>query len=230
MENLSDSATFGQTKTKSPQPAEAARHTRCTPATLREALEREMDSAEAGAQEDLDVTLRRLRPRLYAIALRFAKNHDDAEDIVQEALFRIWRNIDRFEGRAALSTWSHRITVNASLDSLRRQQARSERVADVGEHDEGSLDREPREESTPESLLGSAQVSSLVRTAIASLSPAHRQVIELRELEDHSYEEIAARARCPVGTVMSRLHHARRRLATALPALEEFGAAFQVAA
>jgi len=230
MENLTDSATFGQPKAKSPQPAEAARHTRCTPATLREALEREMDSARAGDREDLDETLRHLRPRLYAIALRFAKNHDDAEDVVQEAMFRIWRNLDKFEGRAALSTWSHRITVNASLDSLRRQQVRSERVADVPDLDETYAGVDAREETTPESLLASAQIGAFVRAAIASLSPAHRQVLELRELESQTYEEIAARARCPVGTVMSRLHHARRRLATALPAPEDFGAAFLNAA
>lgn len=206
MEKPCDTATFGRPSAKSPQQAEASRHTASTAATPEPA-------------DSLEVTLRSLRPRLFAVALRFSKNQDDAEDIVQEALVRIWRNIDRFEGRAALSTWSHRITVNASLDSLRRQQARVDRVVD-GHDEEHETTTELRDESTPEVLLGRAEVASLVRTAISTLSPTHREVLELRELEASSYDEIAARARCPVGTVMSRLHHARRRLATALPNLD----------
>jgi len=211
MKNPCDSRTFGCPSTKSPQTPEAARHTGYTAATQPETV--------AAEQDDVQALLRGMRPRLFAVALRFAKNPDDAEDIVQEALLRIWRNLDRFEGRAALSTWSHRITVNASLDSLRRQHTRMDRLVESQDEEGTAQAAEMQVEATPESLLGTAEVGSLVRQAIATLSPTHREVLEMRELEDSSYDEIAARARCPVGTVMSRLHHARRRLAGALPRL-----------
>ena len=81
---------------------------------------------------------------------------------------------------------------------------------------------EPAHEETPEALLASKQTSSLVRNAMLVLSPVHAEALVLREFEEHSYEEIADKAACPIGTVMSRLHHARRRLAQELTLVREY--------
>ena len=153
------------------------------------------------------------------MALKVLRNPDDAEDAVQDAFLKVWRYLGRFEGRASFSTWIHRIVMNASLDLVRRQSCRPESHV---ESDEASDRRpnEPAHEQTPEHTLAEAQTSAIVRTALATLSPPHRQALTLREFEDRSYEEIAAASKCPIGTVMSRLHHARRKLADELRGAE----------
>jgi len=173
--------------------------------------------AQAGDRQALQALLAAARPRLAAVALKMVRDRDDAEDVVQEAMLKVWRHVGRFEGRAAFSTWLHRIVVNTAVDRLR---ARRHAVAHPGGHD-GTDEGERRQpeavnDETPEDLLGRAQVGAAVRGAMAQLSPVHRDVLALRELEGDSYQQIAAIARCPVGTVMSRLHHARHRLAETL--------------
>lgn len=183
--------------------------------------------AQAGESAALDHLLKEARPRAMAVAMKVLRNPVDAEDAVQDALLKLWRSMPRFEARASFFTWLHRIVMNASVDLLRRERARG------GYHDEaaGVADapatsatagltaftreghREAAHDDTPERQLGMAETGALVRDALVALSPTHSEALRLRELEEHSYDEIAAVVRCPVGTVMSRLHHARRRLA-----------------
>jgi RNA polymerase sigma-70 factor (ECF subfamily) len=175
-----------------------------------------IDQARAGDRGALNRLLASVRPRLMAVALRIMHDRDDAEDVVQEALVKVCRNLTRFEGRSAFTTWLHRIVVNTGLDRLRRPELRRDRVA---ENDEGEVRAEPVaaiDEETPEQLYSQAETGAVVQGAIARLSPVHREVLSLRELDGESYQDIAAIARIPVGTVMSRLHHARRRLAAEL--------------
>jgi RNA polymerase sigma-70 factor (ECF subfamily) len=114
--------------------------------------------------------------------------------------------------------------MNASLDILRRKSGRP----DASNSDEREEDRQPRlepvHELTPEHEVGLAELQLLVQTAVARLAPVHRQAITLREFEDCSYEEIAEAVACPIGTVMSRLHHARNRLAEDLSEVAGFRA------
>jgi RNA polymerase sigma-70 factor (ECF subfamily) len=173
--------------------------------------------AQTGDRDALNRLLAGARPRLLAVALRVVRDRDDAEDVVQESLLKVCRNLTRFEGRAAFTTWLHRIVVNTALDRLRRPELRHDRAA--GEADDG--ERRPEavtvvDEQTPERLFAQAEAGAVVQQAMARLSLVHREVLALRELDGESYQEIATVARCPVGTVMSRLHHARRRLATEL--------------
>jgi RNA polymerase sigma-70 factor (ECF subfamily) len=175
-------------------------------------------AAQAGNRAAFDELLAGQRSRAIASALRVLHNHDDAEDAVQDAFVKIWRQLPRFEGRSSFATWVHRIVVNASLDLMRRCAARAE----FAERTEQRYDRvesfgaAPADEQTPESELGDREVGSLVRLAIAELPLEHRQAVELHELEDCSCQETAALLRCPVGTIMSRLYYARARLAETL--------------
>lgn len=181
-------------------------------------------AARSGERAALERLLGAVRPRLVAVALKMVHDPDDAEDVVQEALMKVWKHVGRFEGRAAFSTWLHRIVVNTSLDYLRARRhtaaaARAPEPAQARERelvDEGVRAAETVERETPEDLLGRAEVGAIVRGAIAKLSPVHRDVLILRELDGESYQTIAARARCPIGTVMSRLHNARHRLGQTL--------------
>jgi RNA polymerase sigma-70 factor (ECF subfamily) len=178
--------------------------------------------AQSGDVEALRSLLQQVRPRALAVALKVLRNRDDAEDAVQDALLKVWRNLDRFEGRASFTTWIHRIVMNASLDLLRKRVGRTEGMA-IDERDDDSAPRvELSHDQTPERELGLAQVQLMVRAAVARLTPVHRQAITLREFEDCAYDEIAEATACPIGTVMSRLHHARQRVAEDLRAAADF--------
>jgi RNA polymerase sigma-70 factor (ECF subfamily) len=171
------------------------------------------DQVKAGDREALRPLLDQVRPRALAIALKVLRNREDAEDAVQEALVKAWRHIDRFEGRASFTTWIHRIVMNTSLDILRRNTSRPDMTAAAEREDDDQPKLEPAHEITPEHTAALGEMQLMVRAAVARLAPVHQQAINLREFEDCSYEEIANAAACPVGTVMSRLHHARHRLA-----------------
>jgi len=174
-----------------------------------------VESAQTGDKGSLDALLVALRPRAIAAAMRILKNADDAEDAVQDAFVKIWKSFAGFEGRSSFSTWAHRIVMNASLDLLRRGGARHEThaAARAEERDETATEIEVTSDRTPESDVAEHELQLLVRSAIARLPLLHRQAVELRELEDYSYQEMADLIQCPIGTVMSRLHHARHRLA-----------------
>ncbi len=180
-----------------------------------------IERAQGGDSAAFEAMLAQARPRALVVAMKVLHDPDDAEDAVQEAFLKAWRNLARFEGRSAFGTWIHRIVMNSSLDMLRR---RACRPSVLGAEDDGS-ERGPRPEAvtseTPERVLVRNEASRLVHSALAELSPAHRQTVTLREIEEHSYEEIAQIAACPIGTVMSRLHHARKRLSEVLEAAIE---------
>jgi len=176
-----------------------------------------IDGARGGDHGALNRLAARIRPRLLAIALRTVRDRDEAEDVAQEALVKVCRYLTRFEGRSTFATWIHRITVNTSLDCLRRQQARHERVTDRDDAGpERPAPQDSIDEETPERALARAEVGAAVQGAIARLTPSHAETLALRELDGESYQSIAAIVRCPIGTVMSRLHHARRRLVAEL--------------
>jgi len=199
------------------QAAVGAKAPQLTEADLREVIE----AAGAGNRAALNDLLGRVRPRLLSVALRMVRDRDDAEDVVQEALLKVCRHITRFEGRSAFSTWLHRIVVNTALDRLRRQQPRWDRAAGEDREEAAPPPVLAVDDETPERMLGRAQTGAAVQGAIACLSVAHQEVLALREIEGESYHAIARLARVPVGTVMSRLHHARRRLAEQLTATFE---------
>ena len=180
------------------------------------------EQAQAGDARALRPLLEQIRPRALAIAMKVLRNRDDAEDAVQDATLKVWRNLHRFEGRACFTTWIHRIVMNASLDILRKRSGRAEGMpADQGDQD-CRPKLEPAHDQTPERELEMVEMQLLVQAAVARLTPVHRQAITLREFHDCAYDEIAEVAACPIGTVMSRLHHARQQVAEDLRAAADF--------
>jgi RNA polymerase sigma-70 factor (ECF subfamily) len=213
MENLDSTEAVPSVGTKVPQAREAN--------SLRD-LDQLIAAARRGDRTALNRLLTDARPRLLAVALRVVHDKDDAEDVVQEALVKVCRSLTKFEGRSSFSTWLHRIVVNAALDRLRRHGARRERPTDDDERDLAPADKV--DEQTPERVVSRRETGAVVRGALARLSPVHREVLELREFEGESYRDLARLVRCPVGTVMSRLHHARHKLAAELAPVVEAGA------
>jgi RNA polymerase sigma-70 factor (ECF subfamily) len=180
-----------------------------------------IDAACSGDRAALNRLLTDARPRLVAVAMRIVRDRDDAEDVVQEALLKVCRSLTRFEGRSAFSTWLHRIVVNAALDRLRRHQARRERHSIDEERDLQPTEADLVDEQTPERVVSRRETGAFVRGALARLSPSHREVLERREFDGESYSDLARIVRCPIGTVMSRLHHARHKLALELATVVE---------
>jgi RNA polymerase sigma-70 factor (ECF subfamily) len=175
-----------------------------------------VEQARSGDSAALESLFQRMRPRAMAIALKVLHNQDDAQDAVQDAFIKVWKSLDNFEGRASFSTWLHRIVMNASLDILRRTSSRPDCRDRHEDGEEASPAIELSHDLTPERVCGDREVASLVRGAVYALPLVHRQAMEMREFDELAYEEMAKEIHCPIGTVMSRLHNARRRLADAL--------------
>jgi RNA polymerase sigma-70 factor, ECF subfamily len=171
-------------------------------------------AAQTVGGEALERLLAEARPKLLALAMRVLGDADEAEDAVQDAMIKVWRNLGRFEGRAAFTTWLHRIAVNAALDRMRRRGAVHISAGAPDEHHQHAS--EPGLPETPERIYARAETAVVVHRAMSRLSETHGEALRLCDLEGESYATIASITDCPLGTVMSRLFHARRKLAREL--------------
>jgi RNA polymerase sigma-70 factor (ECF subfamily) len=162
--------------------------------------------ASAGNREALDVLLDRHADRVHAICRRIVLDEQDALDATQEALIAVARGITRFDGRAAFTTWLHRIATNAALDELRR---RKRRVVTTVPRD----DLADRAASTVEHRVA-AKLD--IDAALAQVPEDFRVAVVLRDLCDLDYPEIAEVLGVPAGTVKSRISRGRQALAALL--------------
>jgi len=134
-------------------------------------------------------------------------NENDAWDLAQEAFLKAWRSIHRFEGRSSFYTWLYSLTVNLAIASLRRKGRWAEVELD---------DAIPSSLPSPRANYRRTEISEHINTALAQLSPEHRAVIVLKEIDDLQYQEIAEVLNVSVGTVMSRLFYGRKKLQSIL--------------
>lgn len=167
-------------------------------------------AGDVGAFEQL---VRRHSPALYRVALRTTGSPATAEDVVQEAWLAAWRGLGGFRGDSAVRTWLVRIVTTRALNAVRSLDRRpAERLDDAG----GDLrDDLP---VTPSAAVDAERraVAAAVRAAVAALPPRQREALVLRDLEGHSYDEVAQALGCSLPTVRSALFRARRALAVAL--------------
>jgi RNA polymerase sigma-70 factor, ECF subfamily len=137
------------------------------------------------------------------------------EDVAQDVFLQVHRGARSFEGRSAFKTWLFGVALNVCRDHIQRER----RVAGTGAveaDDDRTLAFLPGESLDPLELLERAERDALIRSAIERLTPTHRTVLQLRDWEEMTYDEIAQVLAVPVGTVRSRLHNARAALAKAL--------------
>jgi RNA polymerase sigma-70 factor (ECF subfamily) len=181
------------------------------------ALVRRLQATDAQAFETL---VRQYGGRMLATARRMVPNEDDARDVVQEALLSAFRSIRTFEGTARLSTWLHRIVVNAALMKLRsRRRRREESIEELlPRFDEDGHFAEPVApwEAEAEALLEGRETRVMVRRAIDRLPESYRTVLVLRDVEELDTEETAAALGIQPNAVKTRLHRARQALRTLL--------------
>lgn len=164
---------------------------------------------DAAAFEELALAYQK---RIYHIAMRMLGHAEDAADMTQEALIKMYRALPKFRGDAAFSTWVYRITVNTCRDMLRRGYKQKEGLLiDFGEADDASdTRREVADYSAlPEELFTEQETEQYLYALIGGLSPKYRLVMTLREVSGLGYQEIADAAGISVGTVKSRLSRAR---------------------
>lgn len=140
------------------------------------------------------------RRRALAIARRILRDADEAEDVVQEVFTRLYSQKVRFDGKAAYTTWLHRILVNSSINSLRAKKRR------------GRLESTISGAEDPEETAVGHERHALFLEALQHLSEQHRMVVTLRDLRGYSYPEIARMLGLPEGTVKSALNRGRTRL------------------
>lgn len=155
----------------------------------------------------------RYQRQVLAVAVGMTGNPDDAMDVAQETFLRAHRNLDRFLGESSFYTWLYRIAVNVAIDSKRRDTRRAEVSGDAERIEE--MERAERT-SEPDTGASSAELRRAMGAAIDELTPEHKAAIVLREIEGLSYEDISRVMQCSKGTVMSRLHYARKKLQTKL--------------
>lgn len=171
---------------------------------------------------------------LYGAAVRLSGSRAEADDLVQETLLSAWQSWDRFEDGTNLRGWLHRILVNGFISQYRRKK-RERRALDI-EADPGRRDmllttaQQSLEE--PDGGVRYTGLGRTLRDALDALPDDFRQVIVMADLCEMSYREIADQLGCPMGTVMSRLHRARRAVAArvTIEAPEEVPVARAVAA
>jgi len=175
-----------------------------------------MDLHCAGDADAFGVLVARHRDRLWGLALRTLGDREEAADAVQDALVSAYRRAHTYRGDAAVTTWLHRIVVNACLDRVRRRKARP--TQPLPEHEEQSevMGRSPVVDPAEQT-----EQRSLVMAALARLSDEHRRAVVLVDMEGYSVDEAARLLGCPVGTVKSRCARARAKL---LPMLRDLRA------
>ena len=174
--------------------------------------------SQLGDLAAFDALVTRHRARVYGHILAMVRNEADAWDLAQDTFLKAWKALPRFEGNAAFSTWLYRIAHNTTLDWLRTRkiQAASEFDEAVESRIAAGATTTPHGEGRPDDRLAQSELGQRIHHALTQLSPEHRSAILLREIEGLSYEEIAESAQCSIGTVMSRLFYARKKLQTLL--------------
>ena len=159
----------------------------------------------------------RHRDKIYARAFSMMRNEEEALDLSQEAWIKAWQRLVQFQGDSSFATWMTRITINLCLDQLRKNKRHRAESIEVLDEESGGVERQmPVVNVNPTEGLERTELRKRIDEALGKLSMEHRTVLVLHEFEDLEYKEIAKRMACSIGTVMSRLFYARRKMAALL--------------
>ena len=178
-----------------------------------------VEAHRSGDPDAFGVLFTRHRDRLWAVALRTAGNPEDAADALQEAMISAFRRAADFRGDALVTTWLHRIVVNACLDRLRRNKVRSAQPLpdDLDEYaGRGAVLAAQDDHADPEAQAMQSDRRGAVLAALDRLSPEQKAAVVLVDVEGYPVEEVARMLDCPTGTVKSRCARGRARLAALL--------------
>lgn len=169
-------------------------------------LVRKCQSGEMSAFEEL---VSRYHQKVYVVILGMLRNREDALEVAQETFLRAYRKIGGFQGGSSFYTWIYRIGVNLAIDAQRRQKRNP---LEFRERMDGLLESQDEVARDPFADVHDRELRENLIQALNELTPEHKAVIVLRTIEGLSYKDIGAILGCSEGTVMSRLHYARKKL------------------
>ena len=167
-----------------------------------------IQAARNGDQAAFGELVQQYQKRVFALAVRMCPTPELAEEAAQEAFLAAWQGLPFFRGDSAFATWLYRLTSNACVDLLRKE----------NRHQGPSLDDEtvsaevPDPTPTPEKAVEQQELRRQIEAGLQTLSPEHREVLILREIHQLRYDEIADSLSLDVGTVKSRISRARKQL------------------
>lgn len=170
--------------------------------------------ARSGDYPAFEELVKRYRNDVFGLAYHYLRNREDAWDISQEVFIKAHRAIGSFRGEASFKTWLLRITANRCKDFFKKR-----RLKTVSMDEPDYLNQHEGTIAGPDKALASSEVGVQIHEALDGLSEKHRTAFVLRELEGMSYDSMAQVMECSIGTVMSRLHHARKKLQHSLIAM-----------
>ena len=178
-------------------------------------------AAQKSDMQAFEELVARHRDKIYTRAFSMMRNEEEALDLSQEAWVRSWQHLKQFKGEASFVTWVTRIIINLCLDQLQRQKRfRTDSIEQLDEESGGVERQMPVVRPNPTERLERHELRQRIDKALGQLSYEQRTVLILHEFEDLEYKEIAKRMRCSIGTVMSRLFYARRKMAVLLASLK----------
>ena len=169
-----------------------------------------LDAFLEGDERGFNELVRRYQEKVYWVARRIVIDHDDADDIVQDVFIKFHRSAKEFRGESSLYTWLYRVTVNASLNALRRKKVREYLAIDeMTSQYESDVPR-------PDEALEAAEQRSEIEKAVSRLPGKQRAVFVLRYYEEKSYEEIAAILKTSIGGLKANYFHALKKVGNSL--------------
>lgn len=178
--------------------------------------------AQRGDMAAFEQLVVRHRDKIYSRAFSMMRNEDDALDLSQEAWVKGWQRLVQFQGESSFATWMTRIVINLCLDELRRQKRVRAESVEVMDEGAGGVERfMPVVHINPTEGLERNDLRKRIDEALSRLTHEHRTVLVLHEFEQLEYKQIAKRMGCSIGTVMSRLFYARRKMASLMSGLKD---------
>ncbi len=178
-------------------------------------------AAQKGDMAAFEELVARHRDKIYARAFSMLRNEDDATDLSQEAWVKGWQRLHQFQGDSSFATWMTRIVINLCLDQLRKnKRVKNESIDEMNEETGGVERQMPVITPNPTENLERGELRQRIDKALGQLSYEHRTVLILHEFEELEYKLIAKKMGCSIGTVMSRLFYARRKMAALLAGLK----------
>ena len=177
-----------------------------------------IDHLREGDETALAPLVEKYKRMVHRLAMQITKNHEDANDVMQETFIKVYQSIHTFRQEAAFETWVYRIAVNEALNFVKRRERRQESSLETTDESEFNTETlwKAKIKNDPEIQAEKAELRHWVTKAVNSLSLKHRIVVILHELEGLTHAEIASILNCSEGTVRSRLHYARKQLRSLL--------------